>query len=132
MARVWRSMGVVVCAALVAVAGGCLAAAAAGGAAAGAGAATYYVGKIQETFDAPVAKVYDAAVATLQQQGLELAVQKQDNVTGHLESEYADGKHVWIDMEALPEGGTKVSVRVGLMPDKDRAKTILDGIRKKL
>jgi hypothetical protein len=120
------------CGLLLAAAGGCLAAAAVGGAAAGAGAATYYVGKYEQTFTAPLPKVYDAAAAVLRGQGLEVEVEKRDKLTGHLEAEYADGKHVWIDMEALPEGGTKTGVRVGLVPDKDRAFAILEGIRKGL
>jgi hypothetical protein len=121
-----------VCVPLLGAAAGCLAAVAVGGAAAGAGAATYYVGQYEQTFDAPVAKVYAAASAVLRAQGLELTVERRDKVSGHLESEYADGKHVWIDMEAQPDGATKLSVRVGLVPDKDRALAIIEGVKKGL
>jgi hypothetical protein len=120
-----------VCAVLIVAAGGCIAAAAVGGAAAGAGAAIYYAGKYQQTFDAPLAKVFDAASAALRDQGLKVTESKQDKASGHLESEYADGRHVWIDMEA--EGKrTQFSVRVGVLPDKDRETAILEGVKKRL
>ena len=123
---------VAVCAAVLAAAGGCLAVAAVGGAAAGAGAVTYIYGRYEQTMDAPLAKVHTAAVAAVKAQGLQLQVDKVDNVTGRLESEYADGKHVWIDLLAETNDLTKVTVRVGLVPDKDRSLAILQSIRKKL
>ena len=132
MDRVLRLARLAACAALLAVAGGCLAAAAVGGAAAGAGAATYYVGNYEQTLDAPLERVYAAAGAVLREQGLDLESEKRDKVSGHIEAEYADGKHVWINMEAQPEGGTRFSVRVGLVPDKDRALAILEGVKKRL
>ena len=123
---------VAVCAALMVAAGGCLVVVAAGGAAAGAGAVSVYLGKYEQTMDAPLAKVHDAASKSLHAQGLQLTVDKMDKVTGRLESQYADGKHVWIDLLAESNDLTKVSVRVGLVPDKDRALAILHGIQKEL
>lgn len=121
----------VVCAVLAVGTGGCIAAAAVGGAAAGAGAAIYYAGKDEQTFNAPLPKVFDAASAALHDQGLKATESRQDKASGHLESEYADGKHVWIDMEA--EGKlTQFSVRVGVLPDKDREDAILEGVKMRL
>ncbi len=121
-----------VCGLLLTAAGGCLAAAAVGGAAAGAGAATYYVGNYEEMLHAPLERVFTAAGAALRAQGLDLQSEKRDKVSGHLEAEYADGKHVWINMEAQPDGTTRFSVRVGLLPDKDREATILADVKKRL
>jgi len=132
MERILKLVCVVACAPLLAAASGCLAVAAVGGAAAGAGAVSYYYGRYEQTMDAPLAKVHNAAVAAVKAQGLELKVDKEDKVTGRLESEYADGKHVWIDLLAEANDRTKVSVRVGLVPDRDRALAILQSIKKKL
>jgi len=120
------------CAVLAMVCGGCFLLVAGGSAAAGAGAATYYMGKFEQTFYAPLPRVYDAAVATLTDQGLELQEQKHDKLTAHLESAYADGKHVWIDMVLEPPQNTAVTVRVGILPDKERALLILKGIGRRL
>jgi Protein of unknown function (DUF3568) len=130
--RIGKLMCVAACAALLGVAGGCLAVVAAGGAAAGAGAATLYMGKYEQTFAAPLPKVHDAALAVLRAQGLQVQVDKRDSLTAHLETEYADGKHVWVDLLAQPQDHTKVTVRVGLLPDTERELAILDGIKKKL
>ncbi len=137
--RQWREVMTIrdltclaVCGLLVTAAGGCLAAAAVGGAAAGAGAATYYVGSYEQTLHAPLEQVYAAAGATLRAQGLDIESEKRDKVTGHLEAEYADGKHVWLNMEAQADGTTLFSVRVGLVPDKDREATILADVKKRL
>jgi len=100
--------------------------------AAGAAAATYYGGRLEQRFDAPVPRTYQAALAALEEQGLEPFQQRSDKVSAHVEAEYADGKHVWITMEAVGEEATKVTVRVGLVPDKERAFALMDAIQEAL
>jgi len=100
-----------------------------GAAAAGAGAAIYYKGRLEQTLQAPIGKVHTACVSALKYFELPILDDKVDKLTGHLESQYADGKHVWIDLKA--DGGfTKVTIRVGLLGDEDRAMQILDRIKK--
>ncbi len=95
----------------------------------GAAAATYYAGKVEQTLDAPVPRTYEAALAALEGQGLHPFQKRSDKVSAHVEAEYADGKHVWITMEAVGAGATKVTVRVGIVPDKDRAFALMAAIQ---
>jgi hypothetical protein len=111
---------------------GCQVVLLAGAAAAGAGAAIWHGGKLVQTVEAPLQVTYEAALDALEEDGLPIIEQRADSVTAHIESEYADDKHVWIDMEAVGDTHTEVKVRVGLVGDKDRSLRILDGIKERL
>lgn len=104
----------------------------AGGAAAGAGAVIWHEGRLEQNLDAPLAQTVQAAEDALEALGLPVLESKADKLTAHLESEYADGKHVWIDMEALSEATTRARIRVGVMGDKERALNVLDAIKDRL
>ncbi len=99
----------------------------------GAGAAAYYGGRLEQTMEATVSETCEAAVSALEGEGLPLYEKKVDSATAHIESEYADGKNVWIDADRISEKSTKVTVRVGgVVPDKQRAFDIMDAIEKRL
>ena len=100
------------------------------GAAAGGSAAVYYQGRLQQSLGADVATCRKAAESTLADLKLPVLQSRADAVTGHLESEYSDGKHVWIDLESVGPNITKVTIRVGLMGDQARSVTILEGIKR--
>jgi len=116
---------------LAAATSGCFLALLAGGAA-GAGAAIYYEGYLEQTLAAPVEKCHNAARAALKDIKLQVPVDKLDARTGHLESEYADGKHVWIDLESQGASLTRVKIRVGRVGDKERSAEILDKMKHRL
>jgi hypothetical protein len=124
-----RQWAVVVLAMAALSVSGCfwLAAGAVGGGALG----VYYEGRLQQTLNADLAKCHRAAEETLADQKLPVIEDRADAVTAHLGSRYADDKRVWIDMEAVGSGSTKVTIRVGVMGDKDRSLTILDGIKRR-
>ncbi|MFO7957601.1 MAG: DUF3568 family protein [Candidatus Brocadiia bacterium] len=111
---------------------GCVWLAAAGGAAAGAGAAVFYLGRLEQTVDGSVEEVYQAALETLEAENLPVIEKKVDSMTARVESEYADEKHIWIQMEEVAPERTKVWVRVGIVGDKDRSSRLLDGIKSRL
>jgi len=100
------------------------------GAVGGVAGAVYYEGRLEQTLNADVAKCHRAAEQTLADLKLRVIENRVDAVTAHLESRYADSKRVWIDMEAVGSGSTKVTVRVGVVGDKDRSLAILDGIKR--
>jgi hypothetical protein len=101
--------------------------------AAGAGAATVYVkGNLEDQFTQPVPRVHEAARAALRDLGLPIVEDKGDQVTAHLESEFSDGKHVWIDVDAQTDGRTRVKIRVGELGDEIRSRKILDAIKQNL
>jgi hypothetical protein len=99
-------------------------------AAAGAGTAIYYTGQVERTLPVSLSRAHEAAVAALHDASLPVLEEKADSLTGHLESEYADGKPVWIDLKSLSDALTEVKVRVGHLGEKSRALDILNRIEK--
>jgi hypothetical protein len=102
------------------------------GAAAGGTGYVYAKGQQEERFHAPVPRVHKAAIGALAELGLAASTDRGDQLTANIESEFADGAHVWIEIKEVEQGESKVEVRVGLTGDVDRAKRILAGIRGRL
>ena len=98
------------------------------GAAAGAGGVVWVTGKLQQDLSASLDKTHAATLASLRKLRLPVMVNKKDKLTAKVESEYADGKHVWIDLLYVTQSTTKVSIRVGTMGDEARSREILDNI----
>ena len=46
-------------------------------------------------------------------------------MTAHLESEFADGKRVWIDVDKTTDTVSTLTIRVGLTGDEARSREIL-------
>ena len=126
-ARVSRLM---LCLVLGAFASGCVALAV--GAAGGVAGAVYVMGKLKDEVNHDVAAVHAATVAAMKDLDLNLSEDKADKVSAHLESEFADGKHVWIDLESIPENRTNLTIRVGLTGDEMRARKIHEAIKRHL
>ena len=100
-----------------------------GAAAGGAAGVVYYEGWVEDTLDDNVGNVHAAARAALVDLKLPVSDDHVDALTGRLESEFADGKHVWIQLESAGPSLTKARIRVGVIGDKDRAMDILTRIR---
>ncbi len=98
------------------------------GAAGGAAGAVYVLGKLQEEVKDPVPTAHQAAVLGLKDLDLPIKKDKVDKLTGRLESEFADGSHVWIDLDTLSESRTRITIRVGVMGDEVRSRRILNAI----
>jgi hypothetical protein len=99
------------------------------GAGAGVGGTVYVMGKLQEDITAPVGKVHTAARAALADLGLKVLEDKGDAMTAHLESEFADGKRVWIDVDKTTDTVSTLTIRVGLTGDEARSREILAKIK---
>lgn len=102
------------------------------GAAVGAGTAVWMGGKLQQDFTTSVDRAHNAAVATLKKLQLPVIVDRKDKMTAKLESEYSDGKHVWVDVEYRTKTVTRVAIRVGTLGDEVRSREILDNISRQL
>ncbi len=102
------------------------------GATGGAAGAVYVMGKLEEEFTQPVPTVHKAAAAGIKDLDLPILEDKGDKVTAHLESEFADGKHVWIDLDLVADSRTKITIRVGVMGDEVRSRKILAAIKRHL
>ena len=120
----------VLCLVLGAFASGCVALAV--GAAGGVAGAVYVMGKLKDEVNHDVPTVHAAAVEAMKDLDLKLSEDKADKVSAHLESEFADGKHVWIDLESIPESRTSLTIRVGLTGDEARARRIHEAIKRHL
>lgn len=99
------------------------------GAAAGAGGVIWVKGKTVERFPAPVRDVRGAVRAALDDLELVATVDEGDALSARLEAEFADGKHVWIDLEAASATETSVAVRVGIAGEQERSRAVLAAIR---
>jgi len=125
-----KMLMMLVLAAVAVVSSGCPLLAAAG--LGGAGAAVYFGGRVQQTVGVAVPKAYLATITAFKKEGLPFYERRADMATAHVESAYADGKRVWVDMERLSENRTKVTVRVGVVPDKGRAFELMEAIQAEL
>ena len=99
------------------------------GAGAGVGGTVYVMGKLKEDITASVGKIHEAARAALADLGLKVLEDKADAMTAHLESEFADGKRVWIDVDKATDTVSTVAIRVGLTGDEARSREILAKIK---
>lgn len=102
------------------------------GAAAGAAGTVYVLGKLQEDISQPVPTVHHAAIAGIKDLELPLLEDKGDKLTARLESEFADGTHVWIHIGSTGESRARLTIRVGVMGDEVRSRQILAAIKKYL
>ena len=125
-----RVPGLVLCVVLAFFCSGCFWIAV--GAAGGAAGAVYVMGKLKDEENYDVSTVHKATVAALAELGLKVLEDKADKVTAHVESEFSDSEHVWIDMESLVNSRTSLTIRVGVMGNEVRARKIHDAIKRHL
>ena len=130
--RFCRTVGLASCAALILLCSGCLAVAVGAGAAGGAAGTVYVMGKLEDELNHPMPAVRAATLAALKDLGLPVRQDKEDKLTALLESEFADTKHVWINLESVADSRTKIMIRVDALGDEARSRKILDAIKKHL
>jgi hypothetical protein len=130
--KVWcsRVPGFALCAVLVFLCSGCLAVVV--GAAGGAAGAVYVMGKLNAEVNYEMSVVHKATVAALAEMELKLLEDKVDKLSAHVESEFSDGEHVWIDLEYLSDSRTSLTIRVGVTGNEVRARKIYDAIKRHL
>ncbi len=130
--RTWCSKlpGVLLCVALALGSSGCLALAV--GAAGGAAGAVYVTGKLKDELNHEVPVVHKATFAALGELELKILEDKGDKLSAHVESEFAEGEHVWIDLASLPESRTALTIRVSVTGNELRARKIHEAIKRHL
>ncbi len=111
---------------------GCTAGWLVAGGLAGAGGVVWVKGKLTETLDHPLPVVHTATIQALK--GVQVPVEKDvsDHLTARIESRFADGKRLWIDLDSLSETSTRISIRIGLLGDKERSHRLLRAIHRHL
>ncbi len=102
------------------------------GAAGGVAGAVYVMGKLKDEVPFDLPTVHQAMLAGLKDLGLTPSEDKADKLSAHTESEFADGEHVWVDLNAGQDGKTTVTIRVGITGNERRARTIHDAMKQHL
>jgi hypothetical protein len=132
LSKIWcsRVSGFVLCSVLALSCSGCFALFV--GAAGGAAGAVYVMGKLNDELNYEVRVVHNATVAALDELELKLLENKVDKLSAHVESEFTDSEHVWIDLESLSDSRTSLTIRVGVTGNEVRARKIHDAIKRHL
>jgi hypothetical protein len=108
---------------------GCVAVAAAG---AGVGTYAYVSGDLEQILEAPLDRVYDAALEVMGEMEYTINSKSKDALEASIDAEQADETSVTIRLEAKGENLTHTSIRVGLFGDEAQSALIMDKIRAKL
>ena len=96
--------------------------------AAAASGVVWVKGKLQQNVDAPLDKTHAATLTALKKLSLPVIADRKDKARAKVESEYSDGKHVWVQLDYLTKSATRITVRVGTLGDEIRSREILDNI----
>lgn len=102
------------------------------GGAAGAGAVVWVKGKLEEELNVPLGKVHQASLAGLKELELPIKEDRKDMLSAEIESQFADGKDIWISIRSLAESTTKITIRVGVLGDQPRSERIIEAIHRHL
>lgn len=122
---------------LVALAGsGCVGGAIAGGAAMGAAAAAggyqYVEGQYKTDYRQPYEQVYEAALASLQENDMPVTESQKDAAGASIKAKRADGTDVWVDLKRSGPEMTNATIRVGYMGDENASRAIASSIATRL
>ena len=90
------------------------------------------IGKMVEELDVPFSKAHTATLAALKDLELPIKKDTKKGLKAKFESQYPDGKSVWVNIRAVTESSSKISVRVGIFGDKPRSQKIFDAIHQRL
>ena len=106
----------------------------AGAAAAGAAAGTYFYvkGDLKRNYEAPVERVWEATVQSVEELKLATESKKHDAFGGEIKGKMADGTSYTIQLTRLGEKSTEVGVRIGAFGDRTKAEAVHDKILSKL
>jgi hypothetical protein len=97
------------------------------------GAGVYwYKGKLEETLPYSVPRVHKAAVAGLKSLDIVITEDSSDKLTARVRGRLADGKKVWIDAKSETPSSTKLTIRVGVLGDREYSQRIREAIVKRL
>ncbi|HJS67181.1 MAG TPA: DUF3568 family protein [Nitrospiraceae bacterium] len=132
LGTVWcsRVPGIVLCLMLAFLSSGCFSLVV--GAAGGAAGVVYVMGKLKDEMNYDVSAVHTATINALGELELKVLEDKVDKLSAHVESEFSDGEHVWIDLESLSNSRTRITIRVGVTGNEVRARKIYDAIKRHL
>lgn len=103
---------------------GCVAAALVVGAGAGAGTYAYVEGASQAVYPLPFDRMWSETMGLFKNQQIGIIEQSRNEGEGTIKGRRADGKDVTADLSVQGTQNTKVSIRVGLIPDRTAAENL--------
>lgn len=103
---------------------GCVAAALVVGAGAGAGTYAYIEGASQAVYPLPFDRMWSETMGLFKNQQIGIIEQSRNEGEGTIKGRRADGKNVTADLSVQGTQNTKVSIRVGLIPDRTAAENL--------
>ena len=126
--RIWKYIGQCVVLAMIVVnSAGCFWLLV--GAAAGAGGIIWVKGKLQQELNVSLDEAHAASLKALKKLELPVIIDRKDKLTAKIESEFADGARVWIDIDSLSAKSSRIEVRVGTIGDEKRSREVLEEIQ---
>ena len=99
------------------------------GAAAGASGVVWAKGRLRQELKQSLVQTYTATISGLKKMDLPIILERKDALTGRIESKFADGTNVWIDIEHLAENSSRLTIRVGVLGDHERSDKIMESVR---
>ncbi len=102
------------------------------GAAAGAGSVVYLKGALQKNLDKPVERVHKAALKGLKSIQVVVTDEKLEVHKSVIKGKFSDGASVTIEVDALTERASQITIRVGLIGDQTKAEMVLNAVERRL
>jgi hypothetical protein len=96
------------------------------------GAIVYVKGNLTQPIYSSGTKVHAAALKALNDLKLPVIVDNTDANVVKLESEFADGKRLWVKITSVNPQNTDVCIRVGFWGEEQRAREVLEKIQSHL
>lgn len=103
-----------------------------GGAALTAGGYQYFQGRFQTDYRHPYEQVYDATLASLEQNNISVTKADKDVAGASIEAKRPDGTNVWVDLRKTEPEKTNATIRVGYLGDEAASRAIANSIATRL
>ncbi|MFA5260828.1 MAG: DUF3568 family protein [Candidatus Omnitrophota bacterium] len=103
-----------------------------GAAAAGAGGYAWVKGALVKEYDVSAEKLYQATKSGLAGLAMGITEDQADRLSAVLAADFADGKKVKINIEALTELRSQIRIRVDVFGDKTKSELVLNAVEKNL
>jgi len=102
------------------------------GAAAGAGGITYAKGALVRNMDESVAELHKASLAAFKDLKFFVVSDELNKHSAVIKAEYEDGQKIQVNVDALTEFVSKITIRVGIIGDQEESQAIFNAIQKRL
>lgn len=98
----------------------------------GSDSGVYSVGKLYVADSRDMTTVYEAALRTLEEMGMEITEKAIDVFSAKIVAKGADGKKITVTMEPKPDGLTDLRIKVGVLGNRARTLDIYERIQQNL